>query len=212
MINKIMQMKERGERVSLECIDPDGYLSSIKHESVRDIMESIIKSNDITVDHVYSDDMSLRVKYYNASKQNTIFHEELKYFKIKEPDFNDLIDVAVKAYKDGFADEIILNDYISISTQDKTYGASRADTNGFEIKEAIEKINSLYTETFVIESEEDIEKLCDDAEITLANNEKGIFNNCSGLRSITNLKTGFEVHGLNIFWLKGATVTQEVSK
>lgn len=211
MINKIMQMKERGERVSLECIDPDGYLSSIKHESVRDIMESIIKSNDITVDHVYSDDMSLRVKYCNASKQNTIFHEELKYFKIKQPTFNDLIEVAKKAVQDDILSSFTVNDmdYSDLIGRAIYIGLGM---RAHRIANEIKRIQSLYTETFVIESEEDIEKLCDDAEITLANNEKGIFNNCSGLRSITNLKTGFEVHGLNIFWLKGATVTQEVSK
>lgn len=216
MINKIMQMKERGERVSLECIDSIGFIEkSIDNKLILELENLIVERyQDWSCDYrtgVYLVRSEYESQQLGIRPEDAFIPvEDLKYFKIKEPDFNDLIDVAVQAKKDGVISGqlTIMSDSIHFFNSDRT-------TNSFTAKfpnKGIERIKSLYTETFLIESEEDIEKLCDDAEITLANNEKGIFNNCSGLRSITNLKTGFEVHGLNIFWLKGATVTQEVSK
>lgn len=214
MKDRIIEMLNNGERVDLVCVDRDGF---IKNSVVN---KKLLKHGNFTITRFSREvfDLNLSESELDLLRigrvQAFIHVSELKYFKIKEPEytFNDLIDVAVQAMKDGKVYFRFLSDgqiSFSVGRGEDTTNILKGSDGAEEISNAIDLINSLYTETFVIESEEDIEKLCDDAEITLANNEKGIFNNCSGLRSITNLKTGFEVHGLNIFWLKGATVTQK---
>ena len=76
-----------------------------------------------------------------------------------------------------------------------------------EIKRGLE-IKDSKEEVFVIECDSDIKYISDGAKITLTNGKTGTFNFISGLRSITDDESGFEVMGLNMFWLKGATVSQ----
>lgn len=100
--------------------------------------------------------------------------------KIEKYTFDDLIDVAVQAVKDGL---IACDDFKrhSISfcvawDEDDGYElASHHDAKYFN--EAIEFIKSLYKETFVIESINDAERLNNGAKTTLKNGEVIYFQN-----------------------------------
>ena len=74
----------------------------------------------------------------------------------------------------------------------------------------MEYINSLYTETFVIESEGDISRVKSGADIELANGNKCTFLNNYGMWRIKRIKDdkGF-IHNCGLLVLKGATVTQK---
>lgn len=132
--------------------------------------------------------------------------------------FNDLIDVAVQAYKDGVLSHVDLRDNEIFLT-----GLGVIDKNRNHVfQSAVNDIKSLYTETFVIECENDIQKIKEGANVELANMNVFIVSN-SKHESLA-MKDGSKATGLtfkdsNNFWityslfeLKGATVTQEVSK
>ena len=128
-----------------------------------------------------------------------------------KPTFDDLIDVAVKAQKYGLIHkvEIVGRRSLYLSEKPTSKALHYCLTS---IDDGINYINSLYTETFAIESEEDIEKVKRGASISLANGSefKASF--------VTQLSRGWVIDSilgnLNqtycIFILKGATVTQKV--
>ena len=207
MINKIMQMKERGERVVLELVvSHDDYVNK-NHVAVYE-REAITKSS-LVVTSVLGGGAALELE----DSQYCIPEKDYRYFKIKESEytFNDLIDVAVQAYKDGVIFELTIKDE-GIQFKAK-YGDVNwdVDMDRSSATTGIEDIKSLYTETFVIESKVDLNKLKTNAVITLKNNEKIVFSN--------KFEDGFffDIDSFNsttipFIALKGATVTQEASK
>lgn len=204
-IEGIKKELDAGREVELECVDREGLAKLTPY------VDGLISQEPLTIESWCSDYLYLNINKKKCC-QATLSKEELKYFRIKRPSptFDDLIDAAVQAYKDGIADEIILNDYISISTPAVTYGASKMDTNGFEVMETIEKINSLYTETFVIKEFSDTKKLRSGAKTLLANGEEVFFSN----RTDTDDSLWFEYNNCHsaiipYIALKGATVTQK---
>lgn len=126
---------------------------------------------------------------------------DLKYFKKKEQSqytFDDLVDVAVQANKDrvinGFS---VVGGVLNCQTLD---GEDYNLGIGCEVAHGIEYLQSLYKETFVIETEEDLDRFNKDVEITLANDEKLSWED---LKSIGLMNT----HAI-FKTLKGAAVTQ----
>lgn len=83
-----------------------------------------------------------------------------------------------------------------------------------DYSEYVERIKSRYTETFVIESEEDISKVKSGAEIVLTNGCKGIVEATSSRTSNPFLRIPFDDCSMTLylFSLKGATATQRKSK
>lgn len=152
MINEIKRRLNAGETVELECVDRNRFSESLlQRTSNRDISEIVVESvNDKTQMLVLESGVRL-------------LFTELRYFKIKEQvkTFNDLIDVAVKARKDDHIGSLTihpLNIAFKWGGEDKLF-----DLN--EVCEGISFFESLYTETFVIESVKDLQKTNDTSEI-----------------------------------------------
>ena len=205
MKDRIIEMLERGERVELELADKIGFIEQGASHHVADGLQrgintvcSVDSDNNVVIRASGLDDMLLA--------ENDCY---LKYFKIKEPEytFNDLIDVAVQAMKDGIIYFRFLSDaQISFSTSSGEDAATFKVTDGAEgISDAIYLINSLYTETFVIESEDHIEMVKLKASVRLTNGNEFIVDNATS-KFLTS-STSFEK--LTILALKGATVTQK---
>lgn len=133
------------------------------------------------------------------------------YFKKKEQTqytFNDLIDVVVQAVKDKVINGANIRLHEIGFMHNKTHYKLMP---AFDCKEQIDFIQSLYKETFVIECEDDVNRVKKGAEITLSNGNKSIV-----ARSIVNRTNGnrmLEIKGchyfLQFFTLKGATVEQD---
>lgn len=143
----------------LVCIDRDGLLNRLKDQN---LFDEIIRNDGVIV--VSSVDCVLGFINY-CDNFRYIHASLLKYFKNKEQSqytFDDLIDVAVQAVKDGL---IACDDFKrhSISfcvawDEDDGYElASHHDAKYFD--EAVRFIQSLYKETFVIESNGDMNRL-----------------------------------------------------
>ncbi|UNM96030.1 hypothetical protein MMG00_12645 [Ignatzschineria rhizosphaerae] len=75
----------------------------------------------------------------------------------------------------------------------------------------IDFINSLDTETFVIEGEEDIQKVLEGANVKLANGNKDIVLHKTNYKEQSMIQFSENKHwgAVGIFILKGATVTQK---
>ena len=198
----VASMLERGERVVLECVD-------IKNaERIGGYRVGLITSEIV----VHSTGRYGELIIGDGSDEDLfIAEEEFKYFKIKEPEytFHDLIDVAVQAVRDE-----VLSRYIYYTKGDgdeviALYVGEDLKMQFFtgEERRGIERIKSLYTETFVIESEEDISRVKSGADIELANGNKCTFLNDDDMWRIKDNK-GFS-HNCGLLVLKGATVTQK---
>lgn len=222
MKDRIIEMLERKERVSLECIDPNGF------DSENPINKFILKLDNIIIKKAILGWVGCRDKFVvdapteeiegSSLNENSfiIFEDELKYFKIKEPEytFNDLIDVAVQAYKDGYIRLMRLdNDVLDISYNIDGDGlcgflTSKTEESGYQFYQYIRDINSLYTETFVIESKEDMYRIGDEYEIVLSNGE-----DVSEMIIVTEnypyTSYGDRLIPVRFEFLKGATVTQK---
>ena len=207
----VASMLERGERVVLECVDIKG---AERIEEISGYREGIMTSEIVV--HSIGRDGELIIGD-DSDEDLFIAEEEFKYFKIKESEytFNDLIDVAVQAYKDGYIRLMRLdNDVLDISYNIDGDGlcgflTSKTEESGYQFGQYIRDINSLYTETFVIESEEDVLNVKDEAEILFLNGEKAIFADSTrdghyGFVLISNV-----IHKIPLPLLKGATVTQK---
>ena len=211
MKDRIIEMLERGERVELELADKIGFIEQGASHHVADGLQrgintvcSVDSDNNVVIRASGLDDMLLA--------ENDCY---LKYFKIKEPEhtFNGLIDVAVKAWEDGFLkilklEKGIVNQVFTV-IDGIAYGWHDGDD---DYSHAIDTIKSLYTETFVIESEEDEMKIRQPVKsIILANGEEIINEDrlsllqnglCLKAGAAGNIKIPFSL-------LKGATVTQK---
>ncbi|NLD08911.1 MAG: hypothetical protein GX667_04885 [Xanthomonadaceae bacterium] len=207
MIDRIKEMLEREERVALDFVDRHAFLNQDhENEYDREAVAAIAKSS-LVVKSILGGGAALVLE----DDRYCIPEKDYKYFKIKEPTFNDLIDVAVQAVKDGVIDiKTLCMDSIRFTPiYDTDNVATYFDD---EYADGFDYIKSLYTETFVIESEEDILNVKDEAEILFLNGEKGIFADSTkdghyGFILIANV-----VHRIPFPLLKGATVIQGDSK
>ena len=130
--------------------------------------------------------------------------------RIKEPTFNDLIDVAVQAKKDGVISSqlMIMSDSIHLFDSSKL-PISFTDKS---INKGIKYIKSLYTETFVIERESDMKKIKGSAESIMLVNGEDVGSNIIIHNDEPHFFFDNAVVPAVFKLLKGATVTQEVSK
>lgn len=198
---KIEDLKASDE---LECIDREGYVNQDNgHARIR---KQILKG-PIVVCEIKKNGVSLT----RSSFQIPL--DSLKHFKKKEEQprqytFGDLIDVAVQAYKDGVSTIKIDTKIRTVFVEElrTTYGVGHIDLG-------IKKIKSLYNETFVIESEEDFEKIKIKAKGTLLNGNKFTVEG----KTHSSVYGGLlEVHAdftnrkdrLSFLSVKGATVEQ----
>ena len=211
MKDRIKEMLERGERVELECVDRDGFEGLFSdNKKILQLSEIIIagydevgKGFDLAVGSYELNNLNLRIS--NAF----ICDSELEHFKIKEPEytFNDLIDVAVQAVKDGVIDiKTLCMDSIRFTPRDETDNVATYFDD--EYAYGFDYIKSLYTETFVIESKEDMYRIGDEYEIVLSNGE-----DVSEMIIVTEnypyTSYGDRLIPVRFEFLKGATVTQK---
>ena len=214
-IEEVKKALDAGETVELECIDREGY------EGEHRLNCTLLKTARLIAQEV--DYCKVIIKNTDASTQITgIDRDELKYFRIKRPTptFDDLIDIAAKAVKDGviFSAEIFesaIYIYLDSSAYDFCKSSlsiiNDLDSDMKRIPEVIDKINSLYAETFVIEHASDIENIKENAVIRLQNgNEVCAESNClhHHVNFIQTTYGGNNFH-LSFISLKGATVTQK---
>ena len=233
MKDRIIEMLERGERVELECIDPDGFA---RHGHVNERLLShgkfIIKgyskdehNYDYSQFSLHLDDDELRL--LNICRDQAYINEfELEYFKIKDPEytFNDLIDVAVQAAKDGFVIITLLGDSNLIFNDNNGDNFHNIFKNEDEhrFKDYIALINSLYTETFVIERESDISKITSREFLGFGKNSMSVATLQNGNEILVTrldsdnagdiavyMRKGLYKNYLDFEVLKGATVTQK---
>jgi len=99
-----------------------------------------------------------------------------------------------------------LQQEIAINNKDVTY-KWRFNTQG--VKEAIHFINSLYTETFVIESESDLDKINCNADIKLLNGMNIETSDSGGSGVVRYFSEDSAYNHVDFIFLKGATVTQK---
>lgn len=195
----------------LVCIDRDGFLSASTSSCHLRVLKGLIDSQIIVSGIVNS---AVCIKGSN----HCLYPRNLKHFKKKEePSFNDLIDVAVQAVKDGVIATLVVNkggiEFTSISDR-KYYAISSGDFTSRDI----DVIQSLYKETFVIESEEDIKRIIKGARITLTNdnlltakNTYYIVEDYIVIDAYTDECTTCQNlnYNIGIVFLKGATVEQD---
>lgn len=209
-IKEIEGKLKNGENVDLECVNIDGLLGVNKSDSNE--WKSELAKGFVRVAWAEKSTGTIRII---SSGEFGLFLtcEDLKFFRIKEESpyiednttFNDLIDVAVQAMKEGKLYFRFLSDeQVSFSTDNKEEGrinVLKRSCDKKELQDAIDHINSLYTETFVIESLSDIEKIKLKAKFYQNGYEYEIDQR--RLNSLQDCK---------LFLLKGATVTQRRDK
>ena len=204
MKDRIIEMLDRGERVELELADKAGFIEQGASHHVADGLQrgintvcSVDGDNNVVIRASGLDDILLA--------QNDCY---LKYFKIKEPiyTFNDLIDVVVQAYKDGVIPSLELGSEMGVRSVRCLASAILDEWDDYS--NGVNNIKSLYTETFVIESKEDMYRIGDEYEIVLSNGE-----DIGSIVTISDDTPYFEYDGrltpVPYAVLKGATVTQK---
>lgn len=184
----------------LDCIDRDGFNNSHRHNNTLTEFK-VCKVGDLGV-CINDGDWIIEI-------------EELKYFKKKEQSqytFDDLIDVITQAFKCGFIiDYYVIDSGVDICVNEDEF-RWKFRKHRDDIESFINKIKSLYKETFVIGSEEDIAKVKKDADIGLVNGMK-----VKSYENAYRFNEGWKVAcadgkrsgALDLFALKGATVEQE---
>lgn len=201
-INEINRRLEAGEKVKLECIDRASFLN-VNEGNVIDENIEILESGLV----VYR---VSRSTIFLLDCPHPIMIDEIQYFKIKEqdPTFDDLIDVAIQAKKDGVIYSVDWDSSLTVKVDsDRAPIVVACEKVSVDfIEDAIRSIESCYTETFTIESENDISRVKTGADIELANGNKCTFLNNDGMWHIKDDK-GF-IHNCGLLVLKSATVTQ----
>lgn len=125
--------------------------------------------------------------------------------------FNDLIDVAVQAVKDGKIYFRFLSDgqiSFSVGRGEDTTNILKGSDGAEEISSAINLIDSLYTETFVIEGEEDIKRFNRRVDSIVLANGEDIIEDIKFHRGAPYFLGGLAIP-VPYSVLKGATVTQK---
>lgn len=210
-------------RVILELIDREAFVGAHRYNKyIASLKEIAICSSVIHEDgsgmfyiHI-PDDFSL------GGLSSYITESELKYFRIKRssPTFDDLIDVAFNAVKNGvltcielFEDSIFIYlDHVGYDTKKPSFSICRdIESETSRIAEVIDKINSLYTETFVINEAADVINCKGGANIIFSNGIEGEFLEAYDDGALVAILLSESGKGFNIPFelLKGATVTQK---
>lgn len=219
---KEIKRKLKGSRVFLKCINKEEFISK------NEVNREILALKEIEVLYYQEEDCDffggLQLKVSKSFLEDKdlnidnmfIMNNEIEYFEIIEgsphlednPTFDDLIDVAVKAYKDGKIDRVKITKGVSggggvLINGDRQFTSSRP-TDGINF------INSLYTETFVIKEFSDTKILKSGAKAVLGNGEEVIFSNKCGVDDALWFEYN-DYHSTIIPFiaLKGATVTQK---
>lgn len=202
---KGLEMKEElevKEDVSSECVDRDKHLNPEEkwHDSRRTI-QNLYGINKDTLEL----NKTRRITPYSQFKRFRIV--EVKE-DVKTSEFDVVVDSAFKALKDGVVMEIGLNNGVLMiqngqASVRKCISKSDVAQNG--ACKYIEYIDSLYAETFVIESEDHIKMVKLKASVKLTNGNEFIVDNATN--EFLTPSTSFEK--LTILTLKGATVTQQ---
>lgn len=212
-IEEIRKEIDTRDDIELECISREKFLNP-RFEGNGKVNKMILDQEKLIVSGIEHGDILLKGSIGGIAR-NAINESEIKYFRIKHPapTFYDLVRVAVQAHEDG----VIKRLTIGVRGIIFEAGINLYSFTNIEAEEVINLINSLYTETFVIEGVDDIRKVNikdGNAKITLVN---GIELRLDGSQDSSN-QDGFAVgvllpngrtnyYGITV--LKGATVTQE---
>lgn len=210
-IEEIKKELDAGHEVELECVDEKGFLSDAA-DTLRCWREVVLSLDKIIVNSRSSSDNAL---FLHNARGTYIVDSALKYFRIKRPTptFDDLIDVTVQGVKDNV---LIINHFdkdaisaISPTNSRISFEEWRSNSTDEEIIGAINLINSLYTETFVMEDISSFLKITEGIQsIVLANGcdiTHRVYFDDSSLR----LRDGWgDSITLTFEIIKGATVTQ----
>lgn len=95
-----------------------------------------------------------------------------QYSLCSRPVFNDLIDIAVKAKKDGLLTRVEIKELSLNATSKDIEFCTSTNAGPIVIQARIDYINSLYTETFMINDLGSLQKVAIDANGVLANGSK----------------------------------------
>lgn len=195
-VNNIREMLNNGDSVTLICVNKEEFAPV--HRSYN---EDVLRSGGLEVSSVNE---SGGVVLKNGL---TITKSELRFFEIKECGitFDELVDIAVQAWKDGIVEELILNDFMSIATIEDRYDFAKGQT--FGVSDTINKIKSLYNESFTIECEDDLRRLKEGARVCLSNKEEVTFIH-KYKDALFFSDESLNALSLPLIALKGATVTQ----
>lgn len=206
MIEEIRKEMRLKKKVFIECIDEEGFLNPTDCAGNKETNREILSQKQLKVSHTDINDTVYLSGELVGGSCNCINSNELKYFRIKinEPSFNDLIDVAVQALKDGILMELEIREDRFISGAIKeglspTHHFSTGSQSG-GIAERIQFIKNLYAESFTIEVEDDIIRINEDAKTVMMNGHEFYGNKFEEFAS-SDIKTLFSL-------LKGSVVTQ----
>ena len=207
MKDRIIELLERGERVELVCTDRDAFIDS--DPEFYEMNSSMCRFDYLVVNKASKFDCVM-VSSPDMLHSFALMDSDLRYFKIKGPTFNDLIDIAVQAVKDGVIDiKTLCMDSIRFTPRDETDNV--ATYFGDEYADGFDYIKSLYTETFVIESEENTDKIdvfkCPRFE--LKNGVRGTIQKCFNNKEFSVQFEDKSWGNIAFMVLKGATVTQK---
>lgn len=218
MISKIKEKLEAGEDAYISLTDPNGFRDKAGRAEylIQDMLNSVRLQ---VLEFGVGFGRRIMVRLLNPVYEALIYEEDLKFFDIVDdcPTFNDLVDVATKAVEDGvlfsvglFEDSIFIYlSHASYHTNRPSFSVSRDDDIA-KMPNIIEKIDSLYIESFEIEDISCLLKINENIQsLVLANGcdviDQIYFEDCG-----MHLKDGYGnsiVPNINI--LKGATVTQK---
>lgn len=168
---------------------------------------------------VYQSKSHIHNEGFYTRKGKFILASDLEYFKIKDDKdiaaSDVLIASAVKAIRDCIIYRLdvvrSLADTDIVSIRESPDAESVTFTHN-HYEKGVEYIKSLYTETFVIESEKDIRRIKPNAKAKLANSVEVLIKEAIGSEYVNACEVGSVVSiTLNIISLKGATVTQKRS-
>lgn len=206
-IEEIKKALDSGKEVELECIDQEAYW---KNTFRPNHYNSFLLSGRIVVRGI--DKFGVDI----IGSKIAINSKDLKYFSIKRhtPTFNDLVDVATQALKDGLLSklEIIEGNSIGGTVKKGLSNVLHFHTEiATDIQSRIDFIKPLYTETFTIEHASDIVKIKLGDLITLENgNEVWAESNCLN-HNVNFIQATYGGNNFNLSYLslKGATVTKK---
>lgn len=210
IIENIESNLKFGMKVKLECINEESFLTD---DNTSRYINQVVLDSSLCVEKVCLDDDEIILKDCDYS----ILFEELKYFKIVDPTFNDLIDITIKAVKDGLIEikNLTDNNLEFILTKNPFRESRYTSSTNYMIIQGIDYIKRLYRLT--INNEEDIKRIKEGDTGVLANgNEFKVietdFNYINNFQNVVKVLFRDEDHGislinnLSIFELKGSII------
>lgn len=198
----IQEELNAGRDVELECVDEEGLLSDYT-DSNKELLRGALTVEEVKNHAIYIKNCTVG-----------IVDNEFKHFRIKQyPTFDDLIDVAVKAVKNRVLFTMSIGDdkrkgrYLNYVVNGNSPTESFYESDD-DYQYCIDFINSLYIETFVIESDADIDKVNCNANIKLLNGMHIETSSNGGDGCVSYFSEESADNYVDFIFLKGATVTQ----